>query len=177
MSMLGYLLDRMQGYVPYESVEEPEVAQLSISKKIKLFTNYIDDNALLVNCNPEEIKQVLIHMLLNAKDALENSQKKEMHVTFECKTRLMCEECDHCESTATQVIHLIVEDSGCGISKKAMKRIYDPFFSTKEVGQGKGLGLSMAKGVVESHGGVIHITSTEKVGTKVSICLPLVVCP
>jgi len=154
--------------------EAVEIAQLSIGRQIQLMTNYADDT-LLVHCNPEEIKQILVQIILNAKDALKNSSKKEIHVSLEQKSKAMCENCDRCEAVASNVVHLMIEDTGCGISKTDLDRIYEPFFSTKEVGKGKGLGLSMAKGVVESNGGFILINSTQDIGTQVIVCLPLVI--
>jgi len=163
LSFIHYSTDKKEDVLIVPLLREAvEIAQLSVSKKNTFITNYADDT-LLVHCNPEEIKEALIHLILNARDALENSLKKEIYVTFEQR-----------ESEKSNLILLIVKDTGCGISKEHIERVYDPFFSTKEVGKGKGLGLSMTKGVVESHGGKISITSTIGLGTQVSICLPLV---
>lgn len=65
------------------------------------------------------------------------------------------------------------EDNGCGIPKRLLPRVFDPFFTTREVGHGAGLGLTLAYGIVESHGGTISIDSEEGRGTTVTICLPV----
>jgi CheY-like chemotaxis protein len=65
-----------------------------------------------------------------------------------------------------------IGDSGCGMSREVVHRVFDPFFTTKPVGVGTGLGLSVARNVVRSLGGEIHIDSLEGVGTVVRIVLP-----
>lgn len=69
-------------------------------------------------------------------------------------------------------VALEVEDPGVGVDPADLARVFDPFFSTKPVGEGTGLGLAIAKQVVEAHGGVIQFTSQRNTGTKVRILLP-----
>jgi signal transduction histidine kinase len=69
------------------------------------------------------------------------------------------------------VIH--VGDNGPGIPPELLGRIWDPFFTTKEVGQGSGLGLSIVHGLVERHGGTIEVESTPGKGTTFTVTLPV----
>jgi len=69
-------------------------------------------------------------------------------------------------------IFLIIEDTGMGMTDKILKKIFDPFFSTKETDQGTGLGLSIVHGIVTSHGGEINIDSNVGAGTKFIIKIP-----
>ena len=66
-----------------------------------------------------------------------------------------------------------IEDNGNGISKKLIHKIFDPFFTTKDVGQGTGLGLSISHGIVESHGGSIHVESQLNEGTTFTLNFPI----
>jgi signal transduction histidine kinase len=65
---------------------------------------------------------------------------------------------------------VVVEDSGTGICEENMKKIFNPFFTTKD--RGSGLGLSIVKKIMESHGGSIWLTSNEGVGTRVMMRFP-----
>jgi CheY-like chemotaxis protein len=69
-------------------------------------------------------------------------------------------------------VRIEVLDSGCGISPRNLPRVFDPFFTTREVGQGFGLGLSVAHGVVQAHGGEIGVESPAAGGTRVVFYLP-----
>lgn len=93
-----------------------------------------------VRCRPSELSQVLLNLLNNSFDALEGSDQKWIQV----KARV-----------AGEKAVLTVEDGGPGISREVGEKIFQPFFTTKDVGKGTGLGLSISKGIVEAHGGVL----------------------
>jgi signal transduction histidine kinase len=69
---------------------------------------------------------------------------------------------------------LRIADTGVGIGAEALPRVFDPFFTTREVGGGRGLGLSMVLGVVRGYGGDVEITSKTGEGTAVVVRLPTV---
>jgi PAS domain S-box-containing protein len=75
--------------------------------------------------------------------------------------------------TRLTFVRVTFEDNGKGVPRHQLGRVFDPFFTTKEVGSGTGLGLSLALGVVQQHGGQIRFQSTEGRGTAVTIELPL----
>ena len=68
---------------------------------------------------------------------------------------------------------LSVADRGRGIAEDAIAAVFDPFFTTKPIGEGTGLGLSVAYGIVQEHGGWIEIDSRPGAGTRVTVLLPL----
>jgi signal transduction histidine kinase len=70
-------------------------------------------------------------------------------------------------------VKLRVRDTGCGITAEAMKKIFEPFFSTKEDQHRTGLGLAIAKNIVDQHGGTIEVNSQPGVGTEFIVTLPL----
>ena len=72
-----------------------------------------------------------------------------------------------------EMVEITIKDTGCGISEQDLCRIFDPFFTSKEVGKGTGLGLSVSHGIVKAHGGAIQVQSEVGRGTVFSIHLPL----
>ena len=71
------------------------------------------------------------------------------------------------------MVEIAVIDSGCGIPQANLQRIFDPFFTSKEVGKGTGLGLSVSYGIVKAHGGRITVESVVGTGTTFRIYLPI----
>ncbi|MBF0486525.1 MAG: GAF domain-containing protein [Nitrospirae bacterium] len=72
-----------------------------------------------------------------------------------------------------ELIKIRIEDDGVGMTEDAVKQAFVPFFTTKEVGSGKGLGLAMVDGIIKRHGGKVSLESTEGKGTAITIILPL----
>jgi two-component system NtrC family sensor kinase len=66
-----------------------------------------------------------------------------------------------------------IRDDGCGIPADTIGRVFDPFYTTKDVGEGTGLGLSISHGIVEAHGGRLDVHSTPGEGTTFSVVLPV----
>ncbi|MDQ5905604.1 MAG: two-component system, NtrC family, sensor kinase [Pseudomonadota bacterium] len=108
-----------------------------------------------VVCNAGQINQVFMNLLTNAAQAING------HGVITVRT-----------GSADNEVWIEVEDDGCGISTEHQQRIFDPFFTTKPIGQGTGLGLSMAWGIVQKHGGRIEVESTPGKGSCFRICLP-----
>ena len=71
------------------------------------------------------------------------------------------------------MVAISIVDTGCGIPEKNLKRIFDPFFTSKDVGKGTGLGLSVSHGIVEAHGGLIDVQSKVGEGSTFTVYLPL----
>ena len=109
-----------------------------------------------INVDPAQIHQVLINLVVNA------IQSMEAGGTLEVKT-----------FSREGLVCLSVLDSGCGMTEEVLKKIFVPFFTTKDVGEGTGLGLPVVHGIVTSHGGVIEVDSRPGEGTCFTIRLPL----
>jgi two-component system NtrC family sensor kinase len=71
------------------------------------------------------------------------------------------------------MVEFAVIDTGCGIPEKNLRRIFDPFFTSKAVGQGTGLGLSVSHGIVQAHGGLIEVDSKVGEGSTFRVFLPI----
>jgi len=109
-----------------------------------------------LTADPGQLNQLLVNLVVNAVQAMPEGG------TLKVETRL----------EEDQVL-LIVEDTGVGISEEVKKQIFIPFFTTKDVSEGTGLGLSVVHGIVASHKGSINVESEIAVGTRFEIKLPL----
>lgn len=107
-------------------------------------------------CSANQINQVIANLLVNAGHAIEK------HGTITVSTR----------QDGEQVI-LTVSDTGKGMTEEIRKRIFEPFFSTKEVGKGTGLGLTISYDIIKKHGGEISVESEPGVGTIFTVKLPV----
>jgi signal transduction histidine kinase len=74
----------------------------------------------------------------------------------------------------SQSIKIRVKDNGCGISEASMEKIFSPFYTTKDVGQGTGMGLYVSYSIIEAMGGSLSVTSQVNVGSEFTITLPTV---
>ena len=118
----------------------------------------------LVTCNVGEINQVLLNLIINAAQAInEKVAGSEHRGTIAISTTLDGQE-----------VVIQVADDGTGIALELQDRIYEPFFTTKEIGKGSGQGLALARTTIEQHGGSLECTSEPGAGATFTIRLPLV---
>ena len=134
------------------------------------------DNAetpLSVEADANQLQQALVNLALNARDA-SSSPQPTSSIVF----RLRAEKTTETRAAFPQSVPagdyvlLQVEDRGDGMAPDVLNQALDPFFTTKEVGKGTGLGLPMVFGIVQGHQGWLTIDSTPGQGTCVSIYLP-----
>jgi len=114
------------------------------------------DEVIFLNVDKSLIEQALINIILNAIEATEPGGKIVFDVRF---------------SPIRDGVEILIIDTGIGISEDDLNKIYDPFFSTKE--DGNGLGLSITQGIIEQHGGTIDVESTPGCGTTFMIRFPI----
>ena len=129
------------------------------SEKLEVITGFDDSTKL--KSDPEQIKQVLWNVFLNASEAMPDGG-------------LLCVATD-LEPVALQPdqkrLRIVVRDTGCGFSEKALSQLFVPFFTTKE--GGSGLGLPISKGIVEELGGAVWGSNHPEGGAQVTILLPV----
>jgi two-component system NtrC family sensor kinase len=116
-----------------------------------------------VTLDRNQVQSVLLNLLINALDATESGGK--IHVVTGIGLSA--------QKPGRKGIEISCSDTGCGIAPENLDKIFDPFFSTKEVGQGTGLGLSVSYGIVERHGGSIWAQSKVGRGSTFTFWLPI----
>lgn len=109
-----------------------------------------------IECRPQQLSQALYNVILNASEAIEGLPEKWIRIDAYDKD---------------DKVAISITDSGAGVPMEHRDKIFDPFYTTKEVGKGKGLGLSLAKGIVDLHQGKISIDPKSK-NTKFLIEVP-----
>ncbi|WP_129671198.1 response regulator [Candidatus Chloroploca sp. Khr17] len=124
----------------------------------------LDPNLPETVADPHQLQQVLLNLITNARHAMLEKAKPG---ALTLRTRLKM------RSDGEAVIQLEVEDTGIGISQPYLQKIFNPFFTTKTIGQGTGLGLSICFGIIQEHQGHIWAESQEGVGTVVKLTLPV----
>ncbi len=124
-----------------------------------------------ISADPTQIHQVLMNLVVNARDAMPDGGTLTItakNVSLD-ETKLP----GNLQSHPSGYVLLEVKDSGSGMPPEVLKRIYDPFFTTKDIGKGTGLGLSTALSIVKSHGGFINVDSELNRGTQFAVYLPV----
>ncbi len=130
-------------------------------KNLDITFTFLDNSHLSAfKGNLQQIAQVLLNLINNSIDALVDSQEKI--ILFES---LVLE--NH--------LVLLIHDSGSGIDSKVRNKIMEPFFTTKEVGLGQGLGLSLSKGITENHFGSINLIASSNDGTSFQLNFPIAI--
>jgi prevent-host-death family protein len=141
----------------------------SLGETIEIETGVAPDlwNA---SADPAQVENALLNLALNARDAMPGGGK----LTIECANARLDETyvAENIEAKAGDYVVLAVSDTGSGMGAEVQARALEPFFTTKEVGQGSGLGLSMVYGFTKQTGGHVTIESEEGRGTTVKLYLP-----
>ena len=129
----------------------------SRSSGIEVHT-HLDPSNPQVRGDDQKLQQVLLNLLVNAEYAMQDVHVRHLSIM----TRK-----DHGK------VHIVISDTGQGMSDDTRERIFEPFFTTKPAGVGTGLGLSVSYGIVQGHNGGIAVDSTPNVGTTFTVTLPL----
>ncbi|NQZ06029.1 MAG: GAF domain-containing protein [Algicola sp.] len=116
-------------------------------------------------CYAAKLNQVFMSVIVNGCEAIERKQSEQ-------QTELLGQITISCYAQG-EVIIISIKDNGCGMSDEIKGQLFDPFYTTKDVGKGTGLGMSVAFGIIKEHGGTIEAVSSELVGSEIMILLPL----
>jgi signal transduction histidine kinase len=167
---LDQISDITQNLKDFSRLDKAETVDANLNdnlkRTLKLAKNLLRENIKiklllgdipLVKCNPSRINQVFLNLITNACHAIEQAKKDPGVLTI--KTEF---DGDH--------VHVVIQDNGVGMSSDVGKKMFDPFYTTKAVGEGTGLGLSISYNIiVKEHKGKISVRTREGVGTRFSI--------
>ena len=160
-----------RGLLDFSRVKEPEMTVVDVNNilnnALELVEHQLSDQRInlvkkfgtltsKIVADSHQMQQVFINIILNSLHAL--SGEGILEITTRKRSKF---------------IEIVFKDSGCGIADEDLSRIFTPFFTTKKVGEGTGLGLSVAYGIIENHGGEIIVKSKTGEGTTVIIILPI----
>lgn len=158
MSLRNYSRSNSDVFISYNPERCIKDALIILNTKYKHRINIIEDydNESVVECIPGKLNQVFVNLLSNAIDAIP-------------ETGEICISTKYHED----VLEVKIRDNGIGISADSISSLYVPFYTTKEMGKGVGLGLYIVYRIIEQHKGKIDIKSTEGKGTTFRIMLPV----
>ncbi|MFT4924653.1 MAG: signal transduction histidine kinase/ligand-binding sensor domain-containing protein [Phenylobacterium sp.] len=115
-------------------------------------------------CYPAQLNQVFMNLIINACDAIESNQQQQ---GSSAQGRIVI----GCHQQGEAIV-IVVRDNGCGMSKESKNNLFEPFYTTKDVGKGTGLGLSISFGIVQKHGGELTVESEPGQGATFRLVLP-----
>ncbi len=175
LSACGRITALMKALLKFVSQKEPETTPVDINGVVRDLLNFlriqlkrqnIETRLELANNLPFimgdkiQIEEIFLNVFMNSTQAM--AEGGELHI----KTALVNEK-------GWRYLAIEIKDTGCGIPAEVIPRIFEPFFSTKEVGKGTGLGLYIAHNLVQRHKGRILIESSPGKGTTATILLPV----
>lgn len=162
------IVSNLRSFARTQSTDRVEADLLEgLKSTLKLLNAELRDSVSLrldlqtlprIVCNPNQINQVFLNLILNAKHATQGRDKPNVHVGTKLEDN---------------VISITIADNGCGMSEEVQKEIFVPFFTTKPIGQGTGMGLAIAYGIIQDHAGEIRVKSKEGVGTAFEVRIPV----
>jgi nitrogen-specific signal transduction histidine kinase/ActR/RegA family two-component response regulator len=153
-----------------ETVESMlKMLQRLIGEDIQL-TWQPEANLWPVRVDPSQIDQILANLCVNARDAISGVGKMTIETGNSALDEAYCAE--HAGFSPGEYVRLTVSDDGCGMDRETLAHIFEPFYTTKGVGEGTGLGLATVYGIVKQNNGFINAYSEPGQGTTFTIYLP-----
>ncbi|MBF0279726.1 MAG: PAS domain S-box protein [SAR324 cluster bacterium] len=157
--------------VRLESLTEEtcKLLKKTIPRNISFKTDF-EENLPAIHGNSNEIHQILVNLAINASHAMTDGGELTIQLKYSGFQHFAGLEDRGREGS---YVSLAVQDTGVGMDQKILEKIYDPFFTTKKIGQGTGLGLSVVQGIVDQHEGHIGVESLPGKGTTFTVYFPV----
>jgi PAS domain S-box-containing protein len=152
--------------------ESLKLLRSSIPTTIKIHQN-ISSESDTIRADPTQINQILINLCTNAAHAM-GEKGGVLEVSLKNIELDECSTIHYHDLSPGKYVRLTVSDTGHGIEPKILERIFDPYFTTKKVGEGSGMGLSVVHGIVKSHGGYFLVDSELGKGTTFQVFFPYI---
>ncbi len=146
--------------------------QATLPSMIKLTTDVVPGLGLIAG-EPTQIHQVIMNLCTNARDALQ-AKGGILEVSLTSMDIPIERMHQYPDLLSGKHVKLTITDTGHGMDREELEHIFDPFYTTKGQGHGRGLGLSITHGIIKNHGGIIYVNSIVEVGTTFVILLPLI---
>jgi len=149
--------------------EVASILSRTVDKRIKISRKLRAKPAVVLG-DPGQLQQVLLNLAVNSRDAMPEGGEFIFETSVVDLDEAYCHE--HAGVSPGRHLLLSVTDTGCGIPEEIQNRIFEPYFTTKKRGEGTGMGLAMAYGIVKNHNGSIRVYSEVGQGTTFKIYLP-----
>lgn len=179
--------DLIQRLLTFSRKTEPTLLNLDLNQRIRQTRKFLErtipkmidiemilaENLAAIHADPSQLDQIVMNLAVNARDAMLTGGR----LTIKTENVVLDEEYvrTHAGAKPGDYVLLSMSDTGHGIDKKTLEHIFEPFYTTKEVGVGTGLGLAMVYGIVEQHGGSITCYSEPGLGATFKIYIPAVI--
>ena len=164
MNLLSFSKKSEVNYIPLEINEVVGNTLALVNHQIQgvgiQINTSLKPNLGVINGDLSQLTQVLTNIIMNGADAMSNGGE----ITIKSYKKII---------NSIKFVALDINDTGCGMSKKIMEKIFDSFYTTKGLEKGTGLGLSVSKGIIENHEGEITVKSKQGKGTTFTIVLPI----
>lgn len=152
-----------------DDLTQPTSVSRVLNNAMDLFTDSLPEawvsteiaSELRVQANEVRLEQVFVNLISNSIDAIKQKQQDD---TFTPRIHIFAR-----QENDQVAIHII--DNGCGMNAEAQEKVFEPFYTTKEVGSGLGLGMSITHNIMKDFGGKIAVNSEQGQGTEVILCL------
>ena len=164
--------------------KEPQLKPLNLNELIKQSVHFLkntlgpeyefqlslDSGISIINADPTQVQQILMNLCINSKDAMPGGGRIEI--------RTFMDEVDNSTNAKYMsakpgtYVTMQITDNGSGMVKEVLEHIFEPFYTTKEVGRGTGLGMSIIYGIMKSHKGFINVYSEKGIGTTMKLYFP-----
>ncbi len=149
--------------------EFSKILKSTMPSNIEIDYEYAPDLPCIL-ANPVQLNQVILNLCINARDAIDDSGRIEIKLSLACYSSKICTSCR--QTLNGNFLELSIRDSGKGIEFDHIEKIFDPFFSTKEISKNSGMGLAMVQSIMHKHAGHICVDSVPGTGSLFRLLFP-----